>query len=588
MEILRKQELKEDTLVKRVIFALLVISACSIPSIAKYSGGTGDPCTPYQIANVADLMTLANDANDYNKCFIMTADIDLDPCLPGNRVFTTAVIAPDISDSSPDFQGAAFNGVFDGALHKIINLTINTGGISKNYLGLFGSIEGVIIKNLGIENASITDVNDALFIGGLAGKSNCTISNCYSTGSITGGDRTNCTGGLVGYKDSGDINNCSTAVKVAGGNSSCQLGGLVGYSSGGIYDCSATGNVKGGDSSMELGGLAGYTAGNVSRCFSTGFIIDGNLSSYTGGLVGMAYGSINDCYASGNIIGGDNSQQLGGLVGYTEGDVNRCFATGDVTGGFDSHWLGGLVAYALNDIKDSFATGDVIGENSSEVYGGLVGVTTHRIDRCFSTGSITTGSNSQSLGGLLGAASTGSSVSDCYATGNITSGDASGAIGGLVGYFYDGVINNCYSTGIVNSGAYSYQLGGLVGYDFHGNRKVYNCFFLVTSGPNNDLGEPLADTQMKQQASFVGWDFITPVWKICETTNYPRLIWQIPAADFACPDGVNFIDYSFFAEQWMNTNCAANDDCDGTDFDFSGTVNIVDLKVLCGYWLEGL
>ena len=79
MEILRKQELREGTLMKRAIFTLLVISACSIPSLAKYSGGTGEPNTPYQIANAADLMTLANDANDYNKCFIMTADIDLDP-----------------------------------------------------------------------------------------------------------------------------------------------------------------------------------------------------------------------------------------------------------------------------------------------------------------------------------------------------------------------------------------------------------------------------------------------------------------------------------------------------------------------------
>ncbi|MBN2021014.1 MAG: hypothetical protein JW749_12420 [Sedimentisphaerales bacterium] len=513
---------------KRSLFAIFVITVISISAQAKYSGGAGTSDDPYQIASADDLLALGADTNDYNKCFIQTNDIDLDPNLSGKKVFTTAVIAPDTSNSSPDFQGAAFNGVFDGTGHKISNLTVNTIGTGNSYLGLFGYVSGGEIKNLGIENVSITNENEAVFIGGLAGQSNGAISNCYSTGNISG-DLSCQIGGLVG-NNGGSISNCYSTGNINGRNSTCQLGGLVGYSSGDIYDCNATGTVKGGDSSMELGGLAGYTDGKVSHCFSTGSTINGNLSSYTGGLVGMAYGSINDCYASGNITGGDNSQQLGGLVGYTEGDVNRCFATGDVTGGFDSHWLGGLVAYALNDIKDSFATGDVVGGDSSAVYGGLVGVTTHRIDRCFSTGSITTGSNSQYLGGLLGA--TGGSVSDCYSTGNVTSGNASETIGGLVGSLGNGVINNCYSTGIVSSGAYSYQLGGLVGYDFQGDGKVYNCFFLATSGPDNNLGEPLTNEQMKQQTSFVGWDFTgetadgpNDIWTICEGVDYPKLAW---------------------------------------------------------------
>ena len=96
---------------------------------------------------------------------------------------------------------------------------------------------------------------------------------------------------------------------------------------------------------------------------------------------------------------------------------------------------------------------------------------------------------------------------------------------------------------------------------------------------------------MKQQVSYGlsgrGFDFVN-TWAICEGTNYPRLIWQIPAADLVCSDGVNFVDYSFFAQRWLNTNCAANNDCDGTDFDSSGTVDIDDLKVFCGYWLQGI
>ena len=69
-----------------------------------YSGGSGTSVDPYPNIHSLRLMTLANDINDYNKCFIMTADIDLDPCLPGNKVFNSAVIAPDIS-SNTGFQG---------------------------------------------------------------------------------------------------------------------------------------------------------------------------------------------------------------------------------------------------------------------------------------------------------------------------------------------------------------------------------------------------------------------------------------------------------------------------------------------------
>jgi hypothetical protein len=57
--------------------------------------------------------------------------------------------------------------------------------------------------------------------------------------------------------------------------------------------------------------------------------------------------------------------------------------------------------------------------------------------------------------------------------------------------------------------------------------------------------------------------------------------------DFVCPDGVDFADYSFFAERWLNTNCASNNNCDGADLDLSGTVDIADLEILCDHWLKG-
>ena len=118
-------------MMRKAVLAFLILALTS-PCIAKYSGGSGEPNDPYQIANVADLLALADDVNDYNKCFIMTADINLDPNLPGRQVFTTAVIARDTENTNWDFDGNTFTGVFDGVQHKIINLTIDTNGIEND------------------------------------------------------------------------------------------------------------------------------------------------------------------------------------------------------------------------------------------------------------------------------------------------------------------------------------------------------------------------------------------------------------------------------------------------------------------------
>ena len=54
---------------------------------AKYSGGTGEPNDPYQTATAQDLIALGETPEDYDKHFILTADLDLDPNLPGRGPF---------------------------------------------------------------------------------------------------------------------------------------------------------------------------------------------------------------------------------------------------------------------------------------------------------------------------------------------------------------------------------------------------------------------------------------------------------------------------------------------------------------------
>ncbi len=93
-------------------FTLLLTCLCIASAApAQYSGGSGTADDPYQIATAADLIALGETPEDYDKHFILTADIDLDPNLPGRKVFDKAVIA------GP--SGTRFTGVFDGNGHVI-------------------------------------------------------------------------------------------------------------------------------------------------------------------------------------------------------------------------------------------------------------------------------------------------------------------------------------------------------------------------------------------------------------------------------------------------------------------------------------
>jgi hypothetical protein len=295
---------------KRLVFAILITAGLSSIADAKYSGGSGTAVAPYQIATADDLLALAVDTNNYDKHFVLTADIDL-----SSHTFTTAVIAPNTDNASDDVQGVAFSGVFDGAGHKISNLTIDTGGTEADYLGLFGYTSGGEIKNVRLENVTITSGDDSEELGGLVGENGGTISNCYSTGNVTGGDDSWALGGLVGYN----------------------------YEGSSISNCYSTSNVTGGDNSSDLGGLAGYNDqdGSIINCFSTGIVAGGNNSSDLGGLAGENYyGEVNNSYSTGTVTGGAN--YLGGLVGYNDsGDISKCYSTGTVTG--DANYLGGLV-----------------------------------------------------------------------------------------------------------------------------------------------------------------------------------------------------------------------------------------------------
>jgi hypothetical protein len=349
---------------QRILSAILVflIFAMVSPCFAKYSGGSGEPNNPYQISSAEDLLSIAVNIDDYNNCFILTADINL----ASSGVFSNAVI------------GGTFTGVFDGAGHNITNMKITDNGVRNDYLGLFNATSGEI-KNLGIENASISagSINSSYF-GGLAGQNFGIIRNCHVNGNIAGGTTSFGIGGLVGLNYGTIINSYSQGA-ITG---HIGVGGLAGYSTENVSDSYFIGSITGiyqsypyTGSSRDLGGLIGFNYGNVSRCFSMGWASGG---TDIGGLIGESdYNNITDCYST-FILSGEG--YLGGQVGFMfYGTISNCYATGTVTG---TYGVGGLIG----------------------------GINYSTLTKCYSTGQV---SGSYDNGGLLGYNVSGS-VNDCY------------------------------------------------------------------------------------------------------------------------------------------------------------------------------
>jgi hypothetical protein len=336
----------------------------------QYSGGAGEPNEPYQIATAADLLALGAEPNDYGKHFILTGDIDLDPNLPGGRVFDRAVIAPDIDpcDEYGQHQGPAFTGVFDGDGHVITHLTIKGVG----YLGLFGRLSGgADVRDLGVVDVNVS--GSAANIGGLVGYNTAAVNQCYSTGTVTGKSSV---GGLVGFNRT-VVTNCSADCNVVGHDN---VGGLVGNNEWGRIEGSrAGGRVRGwadvgglvGDNLMgsligcrsagavcgdwEVGGLLGdNTGGTVAQCCSDANVTTELAAEAMGGLVGDNenwVSVIRDSYATGTVTGGPQGVHIGGLVGTDAGQIVNTYATGKVTG---CEFVSGLVGYSETAVSNSF------------------------------------------------------------------------------------------------------------------------------------------------------------------------------------------------------------------------------------------
>jgi hypothetical protein len=493
-----------------VVFAVLGLSAISLG--ATYGGGNGTAEDPYQIWTAEQLNTIGVNSSDLGKCFKLMADIDMSAY--------TGTQYKIIGNST-----TRFTGTFDGNNHVIRNLTYKTG--SKDYFGLFGCIENAVIKNLGVENISISTYDN--LVGGLAGINySGTITSCYTTGSISSKGTMGTVGGLIGINENGKLTDCFSSCSVEDVYGT-DIGGLVGWNTGVLASCYATGTVKG---RSGVGGLVGNNRGPIFNCYAAGSVSGpGDI----GGLAGFNYYSpLFNCYATGAVAGTDKMSFVGGLVGQNYyGSIAGCFAKG-VVSGVGQSYLGGLVGY------NNYGT----------------------ITACYAIGNVS-GTNDYKIGGLIGHNSGyGSGVTACYAAGSVSR-TGSGSIGGLIGEQFAGPVSLCFWD--VDSTGQTVGTG--------------------TGSSTGIIGKTTALMQVRSTFESAGWDF-ADTWAICDGTHYPRLLNLIPAADMVCPDGVGAEDLDHFASQWLMPECGIlNDLCQGADIDQSSVVDLGDFVFIAEQWL---
>ena len=347
---------------KKTITFLII--SLNILCYSQFSGGLGTIEDPYQVATAENL---DNIRNYLTSNFIQTADIDL-----GVSPWNEGEGWQPIGTYEPSDPSKSFRGNYDGDVYKIENMFINIQ--DRSAIGLFGSTNGCILKNIQLNNI---DIKSIALVGGLSGISyNDNIISCKVSGTIQGNDRV---GLLTGFFEGYNIKNCHTNGSISTTNEGWMIGGLIGLcTSDSVYNCSS--NIALSDTLFEAGGLIGSS-------FSTKFI--------------------EDCYTMCSI-NASHGGTIGGLIGYTNA--------------FNHDFI----------LNNSFSDGEII--SNSNFVGGLIGgIQSIRIETTVSLNNSYSKTNVQgikSIGGIIGRVDMYTTIENCYSTGQVT---GNSDVGGLIG-----------------------------------------------------------------------------------------------------------------------------------------------------------
>lgn len=230
-----------------------------------------------------------------------------------------------------------------------------------------------------------------------------------------------------------------------------------------------------------------------------------------------------------------------GFFGYTSNDYNNVFISNlkleninyvvdDFSGALVGTATGAYGNYTA--IINCFASGEMeCGAQSGGMIGGDPGGGSANCFKSMAAVNLTahTGSRMVYCGGFTG--SGGANFTDCYATGNLNQSNPTNLYcGGFAGVKYSPcVFTRCYSCGSIpnvnnNGGFLGYHAGaGWVPtfvycyWDKDSSGKSYGCGDAV-GGEDHPGLEGKTTTQMKQQTTYVTWDFVD-VWNIQESVT---------------------------------------------------------------------
>ena len=310
--------------------------------------GDGSKDEVYEISNAGQLYWFAGlvngtlDGVKQNRLAnaILTANITVNENLLDSLQYDTEGNVSNGSDfitwtPIADWMGnrtTQYSGTFDGNNKTVSGLYFNG---NSTRIGLFGSSEADgNIKNVGVVDSYFKGNN---FVGGVCGRNDGTITNCYNAGNLTAIESAATIGGICGY-NGGTIANCYNTGTVTATGSVASVGGVCGYSASPISNCYNIGTVTATGSDADISGICGYNFGPVTNCYYLADTEDENggktTAQFASGEVayllsqGCTICTIDEVTYDGTIwgqtIGTDNYPTLGGAKVYKNAIYNGC------------------------------------------------------------------------------------------------------------------------------------------------------------------------------------------------------------------------------------------------------------------------
>ena len=436
-----KKKLANSNQMKKVcallVFAFIFVMACGAQTpwdgtvAGSYDGGNGTPENPYQIATAEQLALFAYDINNgvnSEAHFILTGDINLNGA--GGQMWTAVgtVKVTWLNQINYVVEPAyPFMGVFDGDGHVISDMHVDNADV----IGLFGCTYSAEVRNLIIENASVTQGASAGIVVGEA--FNTDIEGCTVSGEVRAyGSKV---GGIAGHYIADDNDNDTVFIRNCVNNA---------YVTDGV---------------MFLGGIAGYTEMNdgvfvIEHCVNNGEVGDMWNTNAAGGIVGQGSFIIRHCDNYGKVSG---TITAGGMVGQG--------------GSF------GLIEYCFN-----YPTGEVTGGSSA---GGIIGTPIFTTIRMSGNMATVTGDAFYDMILVGGIAGSDGSISNCFNTGNLIGimdipDPSTAQMGGITGSPTSGFVYNVYNAGQIikpTNPNLTNQIYGRIIPAFHNENDIRNCYY---------------------------------------------------------------------------------------------------------------